>query len=112
QDEPMTRTGFWDVDAAAAARANGRWWSENAGEYLEEYGEFLGDADFRWCPEGLREEDARLLGDVAGQRTLEVGAGAAQCSRWLSGQGAEVLATDVAPGMIARSAVLDARTGR
>ncbi|WP_324652164.1 class I SAM-dependent methyltransferase [Georgenia sp. H159] len=107
----MRGAGFWDVDAAAAARATGRWWSENAEEYLGEHGEFLGDADFRWCPEGLREEDAGLLGDLSGQRVLEVGAGAAQCSRWLAGRGARVLATDVAPGMVAQSAELDHRTG-
>ena len=35
-------------------------------------------------PEGLREGDARLLGDVRGPGVLEVGAGAAQCSRWLT----------------------------
>ncbi|TNC17408.1 class I SAM-dependent methyltransferase [Georgenia sp. 311] len=107
----MSRVGFYDVDAAAAARANGRWWSENAGEYIDEHGAFLGDADFRWCPEGLREEDARLLGDVEGRRVLEVGAGAGQCSRWLAGRGADVLATDIAPGMVAQSAELDRRTG-
>ena len=108
----MTGAGFRDVDDAAAARANGRWWSENAEEYIDEHGAFLGDADFRWCPEGLREEDAGLLGDVAGRRVLEVGAGAGQCSRWLAGRGAHVLATDVAPGMVAQSAALDRRTGR
>ncbi|WP_454083672.1 class I SAM-dependent methyltransferase [Georgenia sp. Marseille-Q6866] len=108
----MSGVGFWEVDAAAAVRANGRWWSENAAEYLDEHGAFLGDADFRWCPEGLREEEAGLLGDVSGLRVLEVGAGAAQCSRWLAGRGAEVLATDIAPGMVAASAELDRRTGR
>ncbi len=36
----------------------------------------------------MREADAHLLGEVAGKRVLEVGAGAAQCSRWLVGQGA------------------------
>src|SRR5690625_368719 len=112
QDGGMARTGFWDVDGGAAARATGRWWSENAEDYLSEHGGFLGDADFRWCPEGLREEEAGLLGDVAGQRVLEVGAGAAQCSRWLAGRGASVLATDIAPGMVAQSAELDRRTGR
>ena len=41
-------------------------------EYIEEHGSFLGDADFRWCPEGLREEDAALLGDVTGLRVLDL----------------------------------------
>lgn len=107
----MAQVGFHDVDGAAAARANRQWWHANAGEYTDEHGDFLGDADFRWCPEGLREADARLLGDVAGLRVLEVGAGAGQCSRWLAGQGARVLATDVAAGMVARGVELDRRTG-
>ncbi len=103
--------GYLDVDGASAARANRRWWDDNAGEYLAEHGDFLGAADFRWCPEGLREADAGLLGDVRGARVLEVGAGAAQCSRWLAGRGAEVLASDAAPGMVTRSRELDALTG-
>ncbi|MEE6286214.1 class I SAM-dependent methyltransferase [Georgenia sp. MJ173] len=107
----MAQVGFSDVDGAAAARANREWWHDNAAEYIEEHGDFLGDADFRWCPEGLREADAGLLGDVAGLRVLEVGAGAGQCSRWLSRRGARVLATDIAEGMVARSAELDRRTG-
>ena len=41
--------------------------------YHAEHGAFLGVADFVWCPEGLREADARLLGDVTGRRVLEVG---------------------------------------
>ena len=56
-----------DVDTSGAGR---RWWDANADEYLAEHGDFLGPADFRWCPEGLREADARLLGDVAGRRVL------------------------------------------
>jgi SAM-dependent methyltransferase len=107
----MEWAGYAEVDPGAATRANRSWWDANAGEYLAEHGDFLGAADFRWCPEGLREADARLLGEVAGRRVLEVGAGAAQCSRWLVGQGARVLATDVAAGMLARGAELDAATG-
>lgn len=94
-----------DVDTSGAGR---RWWDANADEYLAEHGDFLGPADFRWCPEGLREADARLLGDVAGRRVLEVGCGAAQCARWLADQGAHVVATDVAHGMLRRARAIDA----
>lgn len=96
------------VDTALAGR---RWWDENAAEYLAEHGDFLGPADFCWCPEGLREADARLLGDVTGRRVLEVGAGAAQCSRWLVTRGAHVVATDVSGGMLAQGRGLDDRAG-
>lgn len=110
-DDSVARAGFEDVPDDDGGRAGRRWWDVHAEEYLAEHGEFLGPADFCWCPEGLREADAGLLGDVAGCRVLEIGAGAAQCSRWLAGQGAQVVATDVAPGMLRGAQHLDARTG-
>ena len=63
--------------------ASRRWWDADADDYLAEHGADIGEVDFVWCPEGLREQDARLLGDVAGARVLEVGAGSAPCARWL-----------------------------
>ncbi len=97
-----------DLDTAHAGR---RWWDQNADEYLTEHGAFLGPDDFCWCPEGLRESEARLLGDVAGRRVLEVGAGAAQCTRWLTERGAHAVATDVSGGMLAAGRAIDARLG-
>jgi SAM-dependent methyltransferase len=96
-----------EADGGAASRV---WWDANAAEYMDEHGAFLGEAGFRWGPEGLTEAEARLLGDVAGRRVLEVGAGAAQCSRWLATRGADVVATDVSHGMLAGAAGLDAAT--
>lgn len=95
-------------DSLAASRA---WWESAAPEYQAEHGEFLGDADFLWCPEGLRESAARLLGDVAGQRVLEVGAGAGQCSRWLVSHGAAAVGVDVSAAQLRHARELDRRTG-
>lgn len=103
--------GFRDVPDDDGGRAGRGWWDANAEEYLAEHGEFLGAADFVWCPEGLREAEADLLGDVAGRDVLEVGAGAAQCSRWLVTRGARVVATDVSSGMLASGRRLDEATG-
>ncbi len=103
--------GFRHVAPEVGGRVGRHWWDRHAGEYLAEHGDFLGPADFRWCPEGLREEDAELLGPVSGRRVLEVGAGAAQCSRWLSARGAQVVATDVSAGMLDAARELDAATG-
>lgn len=110
-DDPLDDAGYRDVPDSDGGSAGRHWWDANAEEYLDEHGSFLGPADFCWCPEGLREQDAHLLGDVAGARVLEVGAGAAQCSRWLAGQGASVVATDVSAGMLRASARYDAITG-
>ncbi|NMR20901.1 class I SAM-dependent methyltransferase [Cellulomonas fimi] len=103
--------GYFPVPPDAGGRAGRRWWDSHATEYLAEHGDFLGPTDFCWCPEGLREAEAGLLGPVADRDVLEVGAGAAQCSRWLRQQEARVVATDVAGGMLAAGRVLDAQTG-
>ncbi|MDK1474157.1 class I SAM-dependent methyltransferase [Streptomyces sp. 549] len=84
--------------AAQSSRASRSWWDRNADEYQNEHGGFLGDDRFVWGPEGLDEESARLLGDpaeLAGRRVLEIGAGAAQCARWLAARGALPVALDL-----------------
>jgi SAM-dependent methyltransferase len=81
-----------------SSRANRRWWDRNADDYQREHGDFLGDARFVWGPEGLDEADAGLLGPVASLKerdVLEIGAGAAQCSRWLAARGARPVALDL-----------------
>src|SRR5215467_16021996 len=80
-----------EVGQAENRRAARGWWDADADAYQAEHGGFLGDLDFVWCPEGLRESQARLLGEVAGKRVLEVGCGAAAAARWLATQHAEVV---------------------
>src|SRR4051794_24618818 len=92
QAESVIEVGYGDVAPEEATRASRGWWDAEADDYQAEHGEFLGASagDFVWCPEGLREADAQLLGptaELAGRRVLEVGAGAAQCSRWLAAVG-------------------------
>ncbi|AZI59462.1 class I SAM-dependent methyltransferase [Nakamurella antarctica] len=91
--------------------ANRRWWDADAGDYHAEHAAFLGDADFVWCPEGLREDDAHLLGEVEGLRVLEVGCGSAPCGRWLTGAGAQVTAFDLSAGMLSYAADAATRSG-
>jgi SAM-dependent methyltransferase len=106
-----TRYGYTDVDEATARSASRFYWDAEATTYQAEHGEFLGDVDFCWCPEGLREADLHLLGDVAGKVVLEVGAGAAQCSRWLATAGARPVAFDLSAGQLAEARRLSARSG-
>ncbi|WP_275465136.1 class I SAM-dependent methyltransferase [Streptomyces noursei] len=95
-DEPAaTRRDSSDAESSRASRG---WWDRNADDYQREHGGFLGDDRFVWGPEGLDEADAALLGPAAelkGRRVLEIGAGAAQCSRWLAAQGALPVALDL-----------------
>ena len=101
------RAGRRGADPVETARANRSWWDAEADDYYAEHGAFLGDDDFVWGPEGLREADARLLGSVRGKRLLEIGAGAAQCSRYAARQGARVVATDISGGMLRQGAALN-----
>ncbi|MBO3737152.1 class I SAM-dependent methyltransferase [Actinoplanes flavus] len=96
---------------AEARRGNRAWWDIDADDYQEEHGAFLGDVDFVWCPERLREADARLLGAVPGKKILELGAGAAAASRWLRREGAHPVAMDLSGGMLRHAREAEDRTG-
>jgi SAM-dependent methyltransferase len=104
----VVRRPVSDAESRVASRA---WWDLDADDYQAEHGTFLGDVDFVWCPEGLREADARLLGDVRGKRILELGAGAAAGARWLAGQGAEIVAMDLSAGMLRHAREAAGRSG-
>ena len=103
------RAGRREADPIETARANRAWWDVEAGDYYAEHGVFLGDDDFVWGPEGLREADAGLLGDLDGKALLEIGAGAAQCSRYAVRRGARVVATDISGGMLRQGLNLNLR---
>lgn len=92
--------GYRDVDSATAAAANLAWWDADADDYQATHAEFLGAADFVWCPEGLRESDAGLLGRLAAADVLELGCGAASCARWLATHDARPVAMDLSGGML------------
>ncbi|MPZ00706.1 MAG: methyltransferase domain-containing protein [Actinophytocola sp.] len=118
QQSATTSAGVWvahrAVSSAEAEAANRASWDADADDYHAEHGDFLGDADFVWCPEGLTERAAGLLGDpgeLAGADVLEVGCGSAPCSRWLLAQGARVVGVDLSEGMLAHGVAANARTG-
>jgi SAM-dependent methyltransferase len=99
------------VSRAEASRASRGWWDGEADDYQAEHGEFLRDDGFIWCPEGLDEADAHLLGEVAGRNVLEVGCGAGQCGRWLAAQGASVAGFDLSHRQLQHSRRIDLSTG-
>jgi SAM-dependent methyltransferase len=100
-----------EVDSAENRQASRGWWDLDADDYQAEHGTFLGEVDLVWCPEGLREVDARLLGDVRDRTVLELGCGAASGARWLHTQGARVVALDLSAGMLRHARVAADTTG-
>lgn len=99
------------ADPQETTRANRSWWDGEAAPYYDEHGEFLGDTDLLWCPEGVRESEAGLLGELRGAQVLEVGSGAAQGARYCAGRGAHVVASDLSAGMLEVARRLDRRSG-
>src|SRR4051812_8095787 len=111
-DQPqVTATARRDCAAPATTRANLGYWDAAADEYQAEHGDFLGDAEFVWGPEGLTEAVAGLLGPVTGRSVLEIGCGAGQCSRWLLSQGAQPVGVDLSHRQLQHSLRLDDAAG-
>jgi SAM-dependent methyltransferase len=100
------------VDAVDSVRAARRWWDAEADGYLAEHEGALGIAEWLWGPEGWTEDDLRLLGDVVGQRVLELGCGAASGARWLAEHGAAVVGLDLSLRMLQHSRRLDEESGQ
>ncbi|WP_345203654.1 class I SAM-dependent methyltransferase [Fodinibacter luteus] len=100
------------VGAAETRSANRSWWDGEAEDYHAEHGAFLGDSDFVWGPEGWTEAELDLLGVRDGMTVLEIGSGAAQCSRWLARthRGLRVVATDLSMGMLRTARRIDTTT--
>jgi SAM-dependent methyltransferase len=117
--------GRESIRAEEVDRASRAYWEAEADAYQAEHGAFLAgqpavvlDSDvlidriddqhagsgasapgFVWGPDGLTEAEAQLLGpigDLVGRRVLEVGCGAAQCSRWLADRGVHAVGIDIA----------------
>jgi len=108
---PPVRVERRAVDEAESRHANGPDWDRYADEYQATHGEFLGDIGFVWGPEGFTEEQAEVLGDVAGKDVLEVGSGAGQCSRWIRGRGGRSYGLDLSIRQLQHSRRIDEQTG-
>jgi len=99
------------VDEQTSRHANEGEWDRYADEYQATHGEFLGDLGFVWGPEGTREDDVRLLGDVTDLDVLEIGCGAAQCSRWVARHGGRPVGLDLSRRQLQHARRLDEETG-
>jgi len=108
---PPVRVERRAVDETESRRANGPDWDRYADEYQRTHGAFLGDLGFVWGPEGLTEDDAQVLGDVAGRDVLELGSGAGQCSRWVRSRGGRAVGLDLSHRQLQHSRRLDEETG-
>lgn len=107
----MAYVGRRSVSAHETSAAQRAWWDSEAASYQSDHAAELGSARFLWCPEGLTEDKAGLLGDVRGRDVLEIGCGAAQCARWLLDHGAAPVGLDLSHAQLRQSHRLDAEAG-
>lgn len=101
-----------DISPQQARDGNRSWWDSEAAEYQAEYADRLGRSHFSWGPEGLEECDAQFLGSLSDLRAsttpiLEIGCGAAQCTRWLRDQGVPAIGLDLSVQQLRQSRLLD-----
>ncbi len=108
EDDDVVRREVTGDEARRAARS---WWDAEAAAYQAEHGRFLGDTRLVWGPEGLDETAARLLGEVRDRAVLEVGAGAAQGSRWLLDRGGRPVGVDLSAAQLEHARRLDSGRG-
>jgi SAM-dependent methyltransferase len=99
------------VSERQTQRANRLEWDGYADEYQATHGAFLKDVGFLWCPEGVEEGTARVLGEPSDRDVLEIGCGAAQCARWLTSQGARTVGLDLSERQLGHARRLNASTG-
>lgn len=77
------------------ARRNRKSWDAESREYQQEHGRLLeGAKALAWGLWRIPERELKVLGNVRGKRTLELGAGAAQWSKALRRKGADPVALD------------------
>src|SRR3954454_959349 len=97
---PDGRTaGYRPADPVESVRGNRTWWDAEAPAYRVEHAEHLAGR-LVWGPEGLDEEQAGLLGEIAERWVVELGAGAADCTSWLRHCGGRAVATALSGGML------------
>ncbi|MFM9368343.1 class I SAM-dependent methyltransferase [Streptomyces sp. Da 82-17] len=84
--------------------ANRRLWNRISGAYQRQHDPRIGAAPRLWGMYSIPDERLQALGDVAGDRVLELGCGAGQWSRALAAEGARVVGLDLSEAQLAAAA--------
>jgi SAM-dependent methyltransferase len=98
------------MDLGPDARRNRAFWNELSDRYQAEQGRQLAIHGAAWGVWQIPEDELRVLGEVDGRDTLELGCGAAQWSIWLARHGARAVGVDLSDRQLehARQLMLEA----
>jgi SAM-dependent methyltransferase len=95
-DYVLTNRAFWTGEAARYAEPGRRAWAQ---------------AEPSWGIWGIPESEARILPDVDGLDTIELGCGTAYVSAWLARRGARPVGVDVTPAQLETARALQREHG-
>jgi SAM-dependent methyltransferase len=91
--------------------ANRAAWTRWAADYVEPGRRSWADPEPSWGIWGVPEAELRILPDVAGRDTIELGCGTAYVSAWLARRGARPVGIDITPAQLATARTLQAENG-
>jgi SAM-dependent methyltransferase len=91
--------------------ANRAFWTTEAAAYVEPGRRSWADPEPSWGIWGIRESEARILPDVAGLDTIELGCGTAYVSAWLARRGARPVGVDITPAQLETARLLQREHG-
>jgi ubiquinone/menaquinone biosynthesis C-methylase UbiE len=86
---------------ASGFEANRHFWNKISAEYQREHDPQIGAAPRLWGCYSIPDAQLGALGDVTGQRVLELGCGGGQWSRSLAGEAAHVVGFDLSDAQLA-----------
>jgi len=105
------RDAMTDPDLPDHVVANRAFWTREAPDYVEPGRRSWADPEPRWGIWGVPESEARLLPEVAGLDTIELGCGTAYVSAWLARRGAQPVGVDITPAQLETARALQAEHG-
>lgn len=90
---------------------NRTFWTSEAASYVEPGRRSWADAEPSWGIWGVPESEVRILPDVEGLDTIELGCGTAYVSAWLARRGARPVGIDVTPAQLETARALQREHG-
>ena len=91
--------------------ANRAYWTKQAAAYVEAGRRSWAQPEPSWGIWGVPESEARILPDVAGLDTIELGCGTAYVSAWLARRGARPIGVDITPAQLETARALQREHG-
>ena len=91
--------------------ANRAFWTNEAAAYVEPGRRAWADPEPSWGIWGVPESEARILPEVAGLDTVELGCGTGYVSAWLARRGARPVGVDITPAQLETARALQREHG-